>query len=118
MIEPGPSPVPLPFHIVGEAVSLASIVGAVAQVLPSIATLLAIIWYGVLIFESRTMRRIREAERQIDIKTVEAKQDIKDKGKEIRQDLKTEAIEAKTKITEAAATAAERLIEVVKPHGH
>ena len=42
------------FYIVGEVASLLAIIAAFAQILPAIATLMAICWYAVLIYESRT----------------------------------------------------------------
>lgn len=51
--------IPISLHYVaGEVASLAAIMGAFAQALPSIATLMAIIWYGVVLYESRTGRRL------------------------------------------------------------
>jgi peptidoglycan biosynthesis protein MviN/MurJ (putative lipid II flippase) len=43
---------------VGDAVSIAVVLGALAQWLPPIAALLTIIWTGIRIYESKTVQDI------------------------------------------------------------
>jgi hypothetical protein len=49
-----PTPYPSYHYIVGEVASALAIVGAFFAYLPALATLLAILWYVILIIESRT----------------------------------------------------------------
>ena len=42
--------------IVGDALSIATVVGTLAQVLPAIAALFTIIWTGFRIYETDTVR--------------------------------------------------------------
>jgi hypothetical protein len=59
--EPG-GVIPFSAHyLMGEVASALSIVGYFAQILPAIATLMAICWYAILIIESHTVQRIFKA---------------------------------------------------------
>ena len=49
----------------GEVASLLLIAGAFMQILPGVATCLAIVWYVILIYESRTMQRARAARHKV-----------------------------------------------------
>jgi hypothetical protein len=42
--------------LVGDAVSIATVVGTLAQVLPAIAALFTIIWTGFRIYETKTVQ--------------------------------------------------------------
>lgn len=53
--------------------SFLAIIGAFAQVLPAIATLMAIAWYAILIFESRTVQRMRKARSMVESAAEKAK---------------------------------------------
>lgn len=44
-------------HATGHAISLASLIGWAAGVLPSVATGLAIVWYGVLLYDRFSTKR-------------------------------------------------------------
>lgn len=58
-------------HVTGHAVSFATLIGALAGVLPALAALGAVIWYGVSIYETKTvqrwlrMRRRRKSHRRV-----------------------------------------------------
>lgn len=43
---------------VGDAVSIMTVIGTISQVLPAIAALVTIIWTGIRIFETPTVRRL------------------------------------------------------------
>jgi hypothetical protein len=43
---------------VGDALSIATVVGTLAQVLPSLAAIFTIIWTGIRILETRTVRKL------------------------------------------------------------
>ena len=63
--------VPLGVRIVGEIASLGAVLGALAQALPAIATIMAIAWYAVMLFESHTIqglwaRRLRRTEVKVE----------------------------------------------------
>lgn len=49
--------VPTGYHIAAEIASLTTIVGWFASILPSIATLMAIVWYGVMFYDTWRKRR-------------------------------------------------------------
>lgn len=49
-----------PLAILGDIASVSIIGGAIAGYLPAIASLLAIAWYAVQLWESRTGRELRE----------------------------------------------------------
>lgn len=59
---------------IGHAVSLAAILGTIAGLLPAIATILAIGWYAIAIYESKTMKRWREQRRTVKLAGLKAKQ--------------------------------------------
>lgn len=42
--------------VTGDAVSIVTVVGTLAQILPSIAALLTIIWTGFRIYETKTVQ--------------------------------------------------------------
>ena len=46
-------------YIVGEVASLAAVLGALVGVLPSIATIFAILWYSILLYDRLLSRRFR-----------------------------------------------------------
>ena len=41
---------------IGDAVSVATVVGALVQILPAIAALLTIVWTGIRIYETETVQ--------------------------------------------------------------
>lgn len=43
---------------VGDAVSLVTVVGTLAEVLPAIAALFTIIWTGLRIYETKTIQKL------------------------------------------------------------
>jgi hypothetical protein len=43
---------------VGDAVSIVTVVGTLAQVLPSIAAIFTIVWTSIRILETRTVRKL------------------------------------------------------------
>ena len=43
---------------IGDAVSIVTVVGTLAQVLPSIAAIFTIIWTGIRIFETETVKKL------------------------------------------------------------
>jgi hypothetical protein len=43
---------------VGDAVSIMTVIGTISQVLPAIAALVTIIWTGIRILETRTVRKL------------------------------------------------------------
>lgn len=43
-------------HMTGHLVSLGAIVGVVAGLLPALAALGAVIWYGIAIYETKTVQ--------------------------------------------------------------
>ena len=43
---------------VGDAVSVITVVGTLAQILPSIAAIFTIIWTTIRIFETKTVRKL------------------------------------------------------------
>lgn len=57
----GPAP-----YFFGEVASLAVIAGAFTQILPTIATCLAIVWYVLMLIEARIERQERRARSRID----------------------------------------------------
>ena len=51
--------IPFSFHyLAGEVASFFAVVGGLTQSLPSIALLMAIVWYAIVIYESQTFRRL------------------------------------------------------------
>ena len=40
-----------PVKVIGEAISLGIVVGALVKILPAIAALASIIWYGILFYD-------------------------------------------------------------------
>lgn len=51
-------------HITGHVVSAAAILGVVAGVLPALAALGAVVWYGISIYETKTVQRWLRARRR------------------------------------------------------
>jgi hypothetical protein len=54
-----------PFHdipetakIAGDVLSIATLLGALASLLPAVAAILTIIWTGIRIYETETVRRL------------------------------------------------------------
>ena len=45
-----------PINIAGDMVAIAAITGVWLQIIPAVAAFFAIIWYGILIWESDTVR--------------------------------------------------------------
>ena len=43
---------------VGDAVSIVTVVGTLAQVLPSIAAIFTIVWTGIRIYETETIQKL------------------------------------------------------------
>jgi hypothetical protein len=43
---------------VGDAVSLITVVGTLAQILPSIAAIFTIVWTSIRIYETKTVRKL------------------------------------------------------------
>lgn len=78
----------------GHAVSLAALLGSIAGLLPAVASVLAIGWYLIAIYESKTMKSWREARRTV----------------------KLAALKGKTKALEAKITTSAR-VEVLKGDG-
>lgn len=56
--------------------SFLAIAGAFAQILPAIATLLAITWYAILIYESRTVQRMRRAKEVVEVAAEKAQDKV------------------------------------------
>ncbi len=96
------SPVQItPHYLVGELTSIAAIIGAFLSYLPAIATLLAIVWYLILIFESRTFARL-------------ARHKIKEAELDARATLEMAATKAHTELRTAKVVAA---VEQITPKG-
>lgn len=51
-------------HITGHAISFGAIVGTVVGVLPALAALGAVIWYGIAIYETRTVQAFLQRRRE------------------------------------------------------
>ena len=43
---------------IGDAVSIVTVVGTLAQVLPSLAAIFTIVWTGIRIFETSTVQKL------------------------------------------------------------
>lgn len=43
-------------HVTGHAISLGAIFGAFLGILPALAALGAVVWYGIAIYETRTVQ--------------------------------------------------------------
>jgi hypothetical protein len=50
---------------VGDAVSIVTVVGTLAQVLPSLAAIFTIIWTGIRIFETDTVRKLLGKDKKV-----------------------------------------------------
>ena len=55
----------------GEVASVSLIVGAFMQILPGVATCLAVVWYCILIYESRTFQRAKDIRKAAKTELVE-----------------------------------------------
>jgi peptidoglycan biosynthesis protein MviN/MurJ (putative lipid II flippase) len=53
---------------IGDALSIATVVGTLAQVLPSLAALFTIIWTGIRIFETDTVQKLFGKKKVEDVK--------------------------------------------------
>ena len=53
---------------VGDALSIATVVGTLAQVLPSLAAIFTIIWTGIRIFETDTVQKLFGRKKVEDVK--------------------------------------------------
>lgn len=51
-------------HAAGHAVSLGTLLGVVAGVLPALAALGAVIWYGIAIYETKTVQSLLHRRKQ------------------------------------------------------
>jgi hypothetical protein len=94
----------LPHDWMADIASLLAIVGAFAQLLPAVATLMAIAWYAILIFESRTVQRV-----------VLARKVVEDAAAEARAKVETAADLAHATVEEAAQKAKEVLAGETPP---
>ena len=64
--------IPFSLHyLVGEIASALAIVGVMMDYLPKLVTLMALVWYAILIFESQTFRKI--ASRRVKAEAVAAR---------------------------------------------
>jgi hypothetical protein len=50
---------------IGDALSIATVVGTLAQVLPSLAAIFTIIWTGIRIFETDTVRKLLGKDKKV-----------------------------------------------------
>lgn len=48
--------IPEQVKIAGDAVSITTVLGAIAGILPAVAALLTIVWTGIRIYETRTVQ--------------------------------------------------------------
>jgi hypothetical protein len=48
--------------VVGDALSIATVIGTLSSALPAIAALVTIIWTGIRIFETDTVRKLMKKE--------------------------------------------------------
>lgn len=78
----------------GHAVSLAALLGSIAGLLPAVASVLAIGWYLIAIYESKTMKRWRDQRRTIKLASLEAKQ------KALKARIAASALVEATKVSE------------------
>ena len=53
---------------IGDALSIATVVGTLAQVLPSLAAIFTIIWTGIRIFETDTVQKLFGKKKVEDVK--------------------------------------------------
>jgi chromate transport protein ChrA len=53
---------------VGDAVSIVTVVGTLAQVLPSIAAIFTIVWTSIRIYETETVQKILGKKKVEDVK--------------------------------------------------
>jgi hypothetical protein len=53
---------------VGDVLSIATVVGTLAQVLPSLAAIFTIIWTGIRIFETDTVQKLFGKKKVEDVK--------------------------------------------------
>jgi hypothetical protein len=86
--EPG-GVIPFSAHyLMGEIASVLSILGYFAQILPAIATLMAICWYAILIVESHTIQRVLKARRLVLSDAVDAREKVLDRAERTAEGLK------------------------------
>ena len=53
---------------IGDALSIATVVGTLAQILPSLAAIFTIIWTGIRIFETDTVQKLFGKKKVEDVK--------------------------------------------------
>ncbi len=95
-------------YLVGEVASLLAIIGALVSWLPAVATALAIMWYVILIIESRTGAAML-ARLRIRREAIVARVSIQEAAHEARATVKEQALIATETIKEQATIAAEQL---------
>lgn len=60
-------------HILGQGLSVVAILGAIAGALPPLAALVGIVYYGILIWESKTIKEWRANRRLRHLEKLKAK---------------------------------------------
>ena len=103
------------FQWIGNLVSLAAIVGALAGWLPIFAALVAIIWYSIQIWESATVRHYLNHRRTIrkakKIAKLRARAKVIAASLDALEVVRAAKAEAKEKVAVAAAEAARQVAE-------